>query len=179
MRKMSSIIGHMELHVQQEAQNKNTILKHLLIFLSTCLVNILSFLWFGTFAGPCHSCSFPFSLVGLLSHFSHPSISFLSFSSPEVFAYITSGDISWLTHAISFHLTLILTLLKLYNTETTPKGILFIHNTMFTENTQRTSWCFKSAILKPGMGRRACPVLANAHAVNWGTNSIAMTWHLP
>lgn len=54
--------------------------------------------------------------------------------------------------SISPHLPLILTLLRLYNGKTTPQGTLFIPATMFTENTQRTSWSFKSAIEK---GRRA------------------------
>lgn len=53
--------------------------------------------------------------------------------------------------SISLHLPLILTLLRLYNRKTTPQGTLFIHATMFTESTQRTSWHFKSAIQR---GRR-------------------------
>lgn len=46
--------------------------------------------------------------------------------------------------SISLHLSLILTFLQLYNRKTTPQGTLFIHATMFTENTQRTSWRFES-----------------------------------
>ncbi len=76
--------------------------------------------------------------------------------------------------SISLHLPLILTLLRLYNRKTTPQGTLFIHATMFTEYTQRASWRFKSVIQKDrGQESLAC----SGRAVNWGTNSIAMTLH--